>query len=343
MSDWFYSELRERLLLTLEEGPRGRPVAHHGCVSLSTSISSVREENQDRAILLEIRSDRFGPARLAVVCDGMGGLQRGGDAAAEALATFVASFASLIQAREDERLLYSLNRANWAVFDKFNGRSGTTLTALLMTKKGHWSIHCGDSRLYRIDRNGRANLVTRDDTLQNAINEHAGKVSEDDLDNRLIQFVGVGEALEPHLDFYGHNNFDRWLLTTDGAHAIGRTSLEGIHRNAKNSTDFLRKIMYVADAVGTSDNATAIYVGANDLTSSSRPGLFFSVYTPKDGFEIWLPRTAAKDLVANVDRDWRHKWRRPVEHSEDELEELPRGRGFRKDQEVLFDDGEPDS
>ena len=349
MSKWFYKELRERLLLTLDEGPKGRPISQHGSVALSTSISSTRDENQDRALLLEIRSDRFGSARLAVVCDGMGGLQQGGEAAAEALATFAASFTSLMRSPEDVRLSESLNRANWAVHNKYRGRSGTTLTALLKTENGHWSIHCGDSRLYGIDRSGKMTLLTSDDTLQNAINEHAGRISEDDLDNRLIQFVGVGEALEPHLEAYRSQAFEKWLLTTDGAHAIGRSSLDGIYKTSRNPTDFLRKLMYVADAVGTGDNATAICVETKEFGKISRKGLFVSVYTPKEGFEIWVPGSASENIEREIFDYFEKRLsaraddKRQEKQPDDKIKsESDVNLVKRISQEVLFEDSDPD-
>ncbi len=235
-------------------------------------------------------------------------MAKGGEAAAMAIGSFIASCATIeIDCPLNERLERACLFANKAVHNAYAGDAGTTLTAIAFANRARYAVHVGDSRLYGLDEHNNLTLVTKDDTVSNAVNAHLGVVSEDEMDNRLLQFVGIGEAMLPSVinvttDFE-HNS---WLLTSDGAHSVGRRTLTGICEGSRNAYDLVRKLVYVSEAMNTQDNATAICIrsGYIQAADDEHEGLTLQVTTPDRNLEIWLPPSAVNlaDEAHQADR-----------------------------------------
>lgn len=107
--------------------------------------------------------------------------------------------------------------------------------------------------------------------------------------------------------------------------------------------------MYVADAVGTGDNATAICVETKEFGKISRKGLFVSVYTPKEGFEIWVPGSASENIEREIFDYFEKRLsaraddKRQEKQPDDKIKsESDVNLVKRISQEVLFEDSDPD-
>lgn len=266
-------------------------------IALGTVKGPARDDNQDRAVVARIVHGSRSSENLtvAVICDGMGGMVDGGAAAALAASTFLSELVG-DQGPLDLRLSWAIHQANRAVFNRYGGRGGTTLTAIAFDDLNNsYAIHVGDTRLYRrtpVD----LTLMTTDDTVQGVVAARSSEVrDEDNFDSHLIQFVGIGPEMEPHV-IATSGEFElgklpvAWLLTTDGAHGLGRHMLSGVSSNSSSIVDLTRKLMYVADAAGLNDNATTIAVFPNDLIDAPvfHDGITFSAWTPTKTAEIWL-------------------------------------------------------
>ncbi|MFN7611458.1 MAG: PP2C family protein-serine/threonine phosphatase, partial [bacterium] len=232
---------------------------------------------------------------VALVCDGMGGMVDGGAAAALAASTFIADLANS-SGNLDDRLLRAVLSANFGVNQRFRGRGGTTLTAIVFDQMlNGCAVHVGDSRLYRRTQD-EFHLMTTDDTVQGVVRASSDEGNEDDLDNQLIQFVGIGPEIEPHIiPLFMGGSVSRplgtaWVLTTDGAHGFGRQMLHGISKSASSVGDLVRKLMFVADAASVGDNASTVALFPQELSilPTFHNGTTVAVWTPTDALEMWI-------------------------------------------------------
>jgi serine/threonine protein phosphatase PrpC len=269
----------------------------------------VRADNQDRAAVAFIsrQPEKHNSLLVAVVCDGMGGMAEGGAAAALATSVFLAHLGQAINAPLQDRLAQAVESANLAVFNRWNGSGGTTLSSVVITPSGTvWAAHAGDSRIYRQAAEGLV-LVTTDDTVQGVVHGHVGTEEEDRLDNRLLQFVGIGESLAPHIFDLGNAAEARWLLTTDGAHGLGKRLLNDIAAGARSPVDLVRKLVFVADAAGVHDNATVVSLSKRDFQAPFvfGSGLTLTIWTAGGRLDLWVadgPPVAKSVEIAKVDQ-----------------------------------------
>ena len=179
---------------------------------------------------------------VGVVCDGMAGMSSGGAAASLALSAFVSEIAYEMDYMSRETLFNAINRANALVYEKFRGDGGTTITAVVSLKSGEdWVVHVGDSRLYLVNHRNDLELITVDDTIAGVAQ---GKNKDEDLlDNRLVQFVGIGSDLEPHIFKIPTPRPKGYLITSDGAHGLGRKILESIVGGTHKPADWVKRII----------------------------------------------------------------------------------------------------
>jgi serine/threonine protein phosphatase PrpC len=228
----------------------------------------------------------------------MGGMAKGGEAASLAIGAFISAFATIeFDCPLADRLDKACNYANVAVFNSFHGEAGTTLTAIALGVSTRWAVHVGDSRLYGIDDQRKIDLLTRDDTVSGAVNAHLGQSDEDDMDNRLLQFVGIGGALDVHLtELSKDKDHGLWLLTSDGAHSVGRKVIEGVCEGSKSPLDLVRKLVFVSEAINTQDNATAVCIKSGHVKSNEEEheGLTIQITAPDRNLDIWLPPSVIK-------------------------------------------------
>ena len=137
-----------------------------------TDPGCVRTENQDA---LEIHKLKRG-AVLCVVCDGMGGAKAGNVASAMAAQEFAKAVkenyrASMGMEAVDILLNQAVKHANFTVYDSSQQNEdyagmGTTLVAMLLRGKTATVINVGDSRVYRINSDGIAQITVDHSLVQ---------------------------------------------------------------------------------------------------------------------------------------------------------------------------------
>lgn len=301
--------LRDRLAYLLADGPSVRSVQATRGLAVGSVKGPAREDNQDRALVAKIIRGRT-PAlsvTVALVCDGMGGMVDGGAAAALAASTFVADLA-MSSGNLDDRLIRAVCSANLGVNQRFKGRGGTTLTAIAFDQLlNGCAVHVGDSRLYRRTQDD-LHLMTTDDTVQGVVRARSDQGNEDDLDNQLIQFVGIGPEIEPHLIPLSTGGRPSrplgtaWVLTSDGAHGFGRQMLHGISKSASSVGDLVRKLMFVADAASVGDNASVVALFPQELAipPTFHDGTTVAVWTPTDALEMWIEDRQEIDIRSSM-------------------------------------------
>ena len=142
--------------------------------TVHTDAGIGKENNQDSALQIEARTD-FGDVMLSVVCDGMGGLDKGEVASATVIEAFSEWFEKelpkLIHLEDVERMIFGeweelildCNQKISAYADELRIKMGTTLNAILFLRGRYYIANVGDSRAYLLS-DGLYQL-TKDQTL----------------------------------------------------------------------------------------------------------------------------------------------------------------------------------
>lgn len=232
-------------------------------VAIGSDIGNVREENQDRAVILraQVSSNKF--FLVGVLCDGMGGMAEGANCAALAVASFISSCIRNRKIQVKERLFQAVELANRDVYQEFNGKGGATLSAFILDSDGSFeAINVGDSRIYVSD-NHEMRQISVDDTIAGQLNQQE---PTSQLSNKLLQFVGIGSDIEPHLlDMPDPHTISKMLVTSDGVHYLNDNTLKSMLVQNASPLELSKRFIHVAKWCGGHDNSTVITL--SDLSS----------------------------------------------------------------------------
>lgn len=182
-------------------------------VSYYTSVGK-REKNEDA---VKITNTKNGV--LAVLADGLGGMNNGKFASELAINEFVSGI-DLNNFSESE-LTQAVERANTAVRAQQNDKKNmcTTLAALWIYENKAMSCYIGDSRIYQI-RGNKVKFQSVDHSVaQVAVN--LGEISGDEIRghkdrNKLIRSIGADDTAKPQVDILSFKAGDAFLLCSDG-------------------------------------------------------------------------------------------------------------------------------
>lgn len=251
-------------------------------VAIATDVGLVRKENQDRIAVLRFYSPQGSSFIVGALCDGMGGMVDGSTCAAIALSTF---FATCVRFRDRpirERLSTATSHANILVYESYGGRGGATLSAFLVDSSGaRSSVNVGDSRIYQIS-SGKLEQLSVDDTLAGQVERTSPLGSGDNHFGELLQFIGVGPALEPHLiDIDLPSSSHELLLTTDGAHSVTELAMRGVVSNADDPLIGVSRLTELANWLGGHDNASVMLASSLDVLGEYR--------NEPTGIAVWDP------------------------------------------------------
>lgn len=248
---------------------------------MCSDIGIRKKVNQDAAMVCQAETAK-GNVLFAVVCDGMGGLEKGELASSTVIAGlsewFEKDFSNLLYHNfTSEAIKNSLSDVLLELNHKI-GRYGeiqginlgTTMTALLLINDAYYICNIGDSRIYYL--NNQIKQITRDQSyIQQEID--MGRMTEEEAlysnqRNVLLQCIGVGDSLMP--DFYigEYKEPSAFLLCSDGfRHMI--TSQEMLEKlcleQLKNEKDIEEKLKELVELIKyrkEEDNITAVLVYA---------------------------------------------------------------------------------
>jgi PPM family protein phosphatase len=265
------------------------------------SVLGNRSDNQDRAIFLRVKFEETGKSPIAalVLCDGMGGMIRGGDCANLAISTFAASLVNNNASTLVDKLQVAVHDANHAVYRDFQGKGGCTLSAVACNNLNEWAaVNIGDSRIYSVFNSGIVKLTTIDDTLEKQLADLKLPSPPPEF-RQLIQYVGMGEGLEPRQINLELNPALKWfVITSDGSHDIPESVFESILIHAKTPSEVTSRLTEISQWLGGRDNAT---VGVLQIRSD----LFLhSQNTNPSSLEIWgIPGKAEFFTIKSTQAD----------------------------------------
>jgi serine/threonine protein phosphatase PrpC len=248
--------------------------------ALASDIGVGRDDNQDRTAIVRFYDYRGDPYTLVLISDGMGGMKDGGICAATTMAAFLASFLtrSKLDGKVSDWLIRAALDANKIVFDEYQGRGGATLSALYLNQEGSGGIvHVGDTRVYGFDGDSVIQLTT-DDTIAGQL---GNKVDSLKNRNELLQFIGMGQDLDPHYLGFVPSGLRMFLLTTDGVHFLDKGVVKDLVVNSEDVGACVKRLVEVAKWCGSKDNCSAVAVSID-------PSAFFGLGDADTGLcEVW--------------------------------------------------------
>lgn len=245
----------------------------------STDVGINKSTNQDSYCMMEALTPE-GKVMMAVVCDGMGGLEKGELASKTIINKFEAwfeyDFPKLLSKDnlqsevryQWDRLIKTLN-ANIGDYGKANYINlGSTVTALFILPDLKYVIgHVGDTRTYRIKEDSIC-IITEDQTLV-AREVKMGRLTPeqaaiDPRRNVLLQCVGASKTIEPDFVFGQAHINEEYMLCSDGfRHKVDQNEMHMILKPSycKNESEMKSRLDGLIDMNKErkeSDNITAI-------------------------------------------------------------------------------------
>ena len=235
-----------------------------------TDQGCVRKQNQDTYKIQQLDKNTL----LCVVCDGMGGAKSGNIASKLAIDVFVEEVrrcfhSGMEQEKQDQMLQSAVKLANFTVFDQaqqfeeFNGM-GTTLVAALICGKEVTVVNVGDSRAYRINRDG-VRLLTTDHSLVQLMVERGELTPERARTypgkNYITRAIGTETVVLCDIFHLDVERGDCILLCSDGLSNMmdeQEILFEVVH--GVNKQQCCRRLLDIAKNRGAPDNVTSILV-----------------------------------------------------------------------------------
>ena len=188
-----------------------------------------RKTNQDSVLICEkyIHGNKI---ILAVVCDGMGGLKYGEVASKLAVESFEKWFdvfvTRLTELPRKEKLIHDWKKLiadiNTKIYNyaaSVSAQVGTTLSAIILFNNHYVIGHVGDSRIYLINKNNISQLTEDHSLVAQEVRKgllSSNQAKKDKRRHLLVRCVGVKSMVEPQFISGEINEFDAYLLCSDG-------------------------------------------------------------------------------------------------------------------------------
>ena len=198
-------------------------------IAASTDVGIVKKTNQDSYLVKRLNTP-IGEVVFAVLCDGMGGLQKGEVASATIVKAFEHWAVERLPKCAQTAIQDSDIRRDWLdLVNTYNEKIklygqqlgvslGTTVTAILLTPNRYFILNVGDTRAYEISDSVR--LLTKDQTVvareveQGLLTE--AEARRDKRRSVLLQCIGASKVVYPDL-FFGETKLNAvYLLCSDG-------------------------------------------------------------------------------------------------------------------------------
>lgn len=250
-------------------------------IAIASGVGLVRTENQDRVAVLRFKNAFGSDNLIIVVCDGMGGMVDGAECAALAVAAFSSSLLNSVKFEDPKlRLREAALYANKRVFDRYRGRGGATLTALMVLPENGdvlW-VNVGDSRIYKMAGSVFEQLST-DDTLAGQLKREPNMYRGG---NELLQYIGMGSMVEPAVSYADRiDDNDLYLLSSDGIHFLPSHIVKDLLVHAPEPAVAARRLFDLAMWCGGNDNASLA------ISIISKKSLDSLLPIERDVVELW--------------------------------------------------------
>ena len=238
-----------------------------------TDIGLVKTTNQDSLLIKHAKSP-LGEIVMAIVCDGMGGLDKGEIASAVVIRRFDRWFNEELPV-ELEHLDLKVIGGKWSLLlkelnskiseyaSRTNSTMGTTFTGILLIDGKYVAAHVGDSRLYLINDDIRQ--ITMDHSLVEEL-IRSGQLERNKGRNHPEKNIitrAMGSRDEALPDFFeiGLSPGDRILMCSDGlSNMVENDELRDIVRENEDVREAVDALVERANYYGGNDNISAVVI-----------------------------------------------------------------------------------
>lgn len=198
-------------------------------ISATTDIGTTKSTNQD-SLSVKIINTSQGRMVFAILCDGMGGLDKGEVASASVIHAFDKWVQEELPSLSNTPIEDYVLRAQWEkiiteqnnIIKTYGARQGvrlgTTVVAMLITDGRYYILNVGDSRAYELadtiqQLTTDQTFIAREVALGNMTMEEA---LQDERRNVLLQCVGASDAVYPEMFFGDTKENAVYMLCSDG-------------------------------------------------------------------------------------------------------------------------------
>lgn len=238
-------------------------------------LSEKRPENEDS--FLEIRDKG-----IFAVADGVGGAQAGEVASQMAVEILAEAFTNIPDGADAESVMKAaIERSNSAIFQMAHelpqlSNMATTIVALHLDGNVATIGHVGDSRLYRVDREGNLYRETDDHSMV-AEEVRAGRMTEEQAENHpsrnvISRALGAEPTVDADLKTIMVDPGTAFLICSDGiTRHVADQEIKGVLTfggTPEEVCDYLKRLCYER---GAEDNLTAVVVKLADASGNGRP------------------------------------------------------------------------
>lgn len=244
-----------------------------------TDVGTTKNTNQD-SYSVRMANTNIGKIVLAVLCDGMGGLDKGELASATLVNAFNRWFAERLPhlistnisdatiTREWNNLLTDYNEKIKLYGKKAASKLGTTVTAMLIMERKYYIINVGDTRAYEITH--ELIQITKDQTVV-AKDMAEGNITAEEAEHDvrrsvLLQCIGASDNIFPEI-FIGTTKKEAvYMLCSDGfRHEVtGDEIFEGLKPEIMTSQEMMQsnvqKLIDLNKQRMETDNITAVAI-----------------------------------------------------------------------------------
>ncbi len=242
----------------------------------ATDTGRVRSSNQDTFRLGELSDG----AVYAIVCDGMGGPN--GGAIASALTADLLENRIVTQYRDDMPIASVLNlfesailAANIEVLDTAGTNidllgMGTTVAVVLVQGREAVIAHVGDSRVYRLTKDGLRQETTDHSVVQEMIEKGqltSAQAKVHPKKHFITRAIGVANDVRADFASITLEEGERLLLCSDGLSNMLSDTVLAEKLSGDNVPMLAQTLIQTANLAGGEDNITAVVIAERcDLT-----------------------------------------------------------------------------
>ena len=198
-------------------------------ISANTDIGISKSTNQDSLTTMVLNTP-LGRMAFSILCDGMGGLEKGEIASASVVNAFRnwaiydlpqlcgAVLEDAVIRSQWERIITEQNQTIKTYGARHGVRLGTTVVVMLLTQTRYYILNVGDSRAYELTTGVRQitsdqTFVAREIAMGNMTPEEAER---DSRRNVLLQCVGASDNVYPDMFFGDVQQNAIYMLCSDG-------------------------------------------------------------------------------------------------------------------------------
>ena len=236
-----------------------------GRFAFDTNIGKVRISNEDQACAI---TNAYGTV-LLIVCDGMGGQNKGDYASSLAISYIVDEFQKVNRFLGNLHVYYWLNQTCRAVNANIYSESirkptyqgmGTTLSIAIIRKKKLFTAQVGDSRIYTYQN--ELKQISEDQTYVGYL-YRTGQISKEEMATHpkrhmLMNALGIYPTLNIDIKMHRYNN-ESLLLCSDGLYNNASDStIAAVMGNHDTPEQKVNELISAANNNGGSDNIAVV-------------------------------------------------------------------------------------